>query len=335
MALTPADAAVEPVRPELANGECKGTMRAFRLAESGQPTARIQQDVPRPVPGRGELLIRVYAAGFLATELSWYPTWHTKTGEARVGAVPGHEFSGVVAAAGPEVGCLEVGQHVFGMNDWYSDGAMADYCVAPFFAVIPKPPGLTHVEAASVPISALTAWQGLLDHGKLQKGDRVLIHGGAGGVGVFAIQVAHLHGAHVVTTASAQNREFLLTLGADQVIDYRVERFEECAGGIDLVFDTVGGETLDRSWSVLKPEGRLVTVVSTVAASTDPRVKSAFFIVEPNQKELAEITKLLVSGHLRPVMDSVIALSKVPEAYAGKLRRKGRGKLVIAVDGTN
>ena len=309
-------------------------MRAFRLEEYGQPAALIQQDVPRPVPGRGELLIRVCAAGFIAAELSWYPTTHTKTGAARVGAVPGHDFSGVVAAAGAEVGCLEIGQEVFGMNDWYSDGAMADYCVAPYFAVIPKPPSLTHVEAASVPISALTAWQGLFDHGKLQKGDRVLIHGGAGAVGVFAVQLARRNGAHVVTTASAQNREFLLSLGVEQVIDYRVERFEELAREIDLVFDTVGGETLDRSWSVLKPQGRLITVVSTVEASTDPRIKEAFFIVEPNQKELAEITKLLVSGQLRPVVDAVIPLSQVPEAYAGRVPRNGRGKLVVAVDGT-
>ena len=310
-------------------------MRAFRLAESGQPAALIQQDVPVPVPGRGDLLVRVYAAGFIAMELCWYPTSHTKTGALRVGAVPGHEFSGVVAAAGAEVGCLEVGQEVFGMNDWYTDGAMADYCVAPFFAVIPKPTSLTHVEAASIPISALTAWQGLFDHGKLQKGERVLIQGGAGAVGVFAVQLARLRGAHVLTTASAQNREFVLSMGADQVIDYSVERFEECAREIDLVFDTVGGETLDRSWSVLKPQGRLITVASTVEASTDPRIKKAFFIVEPNQKELAEITKLLVSGQLRPVVDAVIPLSQLPEAFAGKVPRDGRGKMVVAVDGAS
>jgi len=334
MAGTQADSTAE-IAVLTAAAESKANMRAFRLAESGQPVAAIREDIPRPVPGRGELLIRVCAAGFIAAELSWYPTLHTKTGAPRTGAVPGHEFSGVVAAAGPEVGCLEAGLEVFGMNDWYSDGAIADYCVAPYFAVIPKPPSLTHIDAASVPISGLTAWQGLFDHGRLQRGERVLIHGGAGAVGLFAVQLAKVHGARVIATASAENRDFVLSLGADQVIDYRTERFEESAREIDLVFDTVGGETLDRSWSVLKTEGRLVTVASNTEESSDPRSKKAFFIMEPNQKELAEITKLLVSGQLHTVVDAVIPLSQAPDAYAGKVVRKGRGKLVIAIGDSN
>jgi NADPH:quinone reductase-like Zn-dependent oxidoreductase len=155
----------------------------------------MQQDASVPRPGRAELLIQVCAAGVILTELSWYPTSHRKTGEARVGAVPGHEFSGVVAAVGEQVGSLEIGQDVYGMNDWYSDGAIAEYCIAPFFAIAPKPHSLTHAEAASVPISALTAWQGLFERAKLQPGERVLVHGGAGAVGIFVIQLAKLHGA--------------------------------------------------------------------------------------------------------------------------------------------
>ena len=305
-------------------------MRIVRLADSIQP-ALIQDQAPQPSPGRGELLIRVYAAGITLTELAWYPTSHRKTGDPRTAAVPAHEFSGIVEAVGEDVGSLEVGHEVFGMNDWYSDGAMAEFCLAPFFAVAPKPRRLTHVEAASTPIGALTAWQGLFDHARLQSGESVLIHGGAGAVGVFAIQLARIHGAHVIATASARNRDFVKSLGADQVIDYRESRFEESVKGIDVVFDTVGGETLERSWSVLKPHGRMVTVVSTAAESTDERVKQAFFIVEPNQKQLVEIASLLDAGKLRPVVDSVVPLSRAPEALAGRLPRRGRGKLVVEI----
>ena len=179
-------------------------MRSVALDAHDQ-TPVVKTDAVQPQPRRGELLIRVCAAGVIPTELSWYPTSHGQTGEARIGAVLGHEFSGVVAAVGEDVGSLEIGCDVFGMNDWFSDGAMADYCLAPFFAVADKPRRLSYVEAASVPISALTAWQGLFDRARLQPGERILVHGGAGAVGIFAIQLARLHGAHVIATASAPN----------------------------------------------------------------------------------------------------------------------------------
>jgi len=148
--------------------------------------------------------------------------------------VPGHEFSGVVVDAG--------GLEVFGMDDWYSDGAMAEYCIAPVNAVAPKPRHLTHAEAASVPIGALTAWQGLFDRAKLRPGESVLVHGGAGSVGIFAVQLAALHGARVIATSSARNRDFVLSLGAHEVIDYHAGRFEDRANELDIVFDTVGGD---------------------------------------------------------------------------------------------
>ncbi len=306
-------------------------MRAVRVADAAETPSLIQDDVSRPQPGQGEVLVQVRAAGVTLTELSWYPTSHTELGGIRMWAVPAHEFSGVVTAVGEDVGSLEIGREVYGMNGWYSDGAMAEYCSAPFYAVAPKPLRLTYVEAASVPISALTAWQGLFDHAQLQPGESVLVHGGAGAVGSFAIQLARIHGAHVVATASARNRDFVLSLGAEQVIDYQKSRFEECIEGVDVVFDTVGGETVERSWSVLRPRGRMVTVASTAEGSTDERVKQAFFIVEPNQKQLYEIAGLLDTAILRPVVDSVIPLSQVPALFAGKVARQGRGKLVIAI----
>ena len=306
-------------------------MKTIRVADPSTGRGLVEADAPQPRPGRGELLIRVIAAGVTPTELLWYPTTHSATGEQRRGAVPGHEFSGVVAEVGEEVGSLEIGHEVFGMNDWFSDGAMAEYCVAQYSATALKPHRLTHVEAASVPIGALTAWQGLFDHARLQAGERVLVHGGAGAVGVFVVQLARLHGAHVIATASERNADFVSGLGAEQVIDYRASRFEGYVGTVDVVFDTIGGETLERSWAVLKPRGRMVTIAAGGEETQDSRVKQAFFIVEPSQKQLSLIGELLAAERLRPVPDTVVRLPEAPRAYAGRVERSGRGRVVVAV----
>src|ERR671936_420474 len=267
-------------------------MRRMLLSDSAQAPVLIEENVPQPQPQRGELLVRVYAAGVTPTELLWYPTTHSKNGERRSRAIPGHEFSGVIAAVGGETVGFEIGQEVYGMNDWFAEGAMAEYCVTQPSSVAHKPPRLTHVEAASVPIGALTAWQGLFDRARLQAGEHVLVHGGAGAIGIFAIQLARFRGAHVVSTASAQNLAFVSGLGAEQVIDYRATRFDEKLSEIDVVFDTVGGETLQRSWSVLKPGGRMITIAAESEATADDRVKQAFFIVEPNHEQLTQIGNL-------------------------------------------
>jgi len=307
-------------------------MNVVRVDISQQPPAVALADVARPQPGSGELLIRVCAAGLTMTELSWCPTLHTKTGAVREGAIPGHEFSGVIEALGIEgddhTGLFQVGSQVYGMNDWYSDGAMAEYCVAPMGDVAAKPRNLSHEEAASVPIAALTAWQALFDHAGLKPGEWVLVHGGAGSVGGFAIQLARLRGARVATTVSRKNIEYVRALGAERVIDYHASRFEESAKDMDVVFDTVGGETLKRSWNVLKANGRIVTVASEASAD-DPRAQKAFFIVEPLQKQLVEIGGMLEAGKLRTTVDTVVPLSQAPAAYAGKVPRQGRGKLVV------
>ena len=306
-------------------------MTAMHLADSDGPAELVEEHVPQPKPGRGELLIRVYAAGVTPTELLWYPTSHTKTGEKRSRAVPGHEFSGVIAALGQDVTGLDTGQEVYGMNDWFSDGAMAEYCVTQPSFVAPKPRRLTHVEAASVPIGALTAWQGLFERARLQAGERVLVHGAAGAVGIYALQLACYRGAHVTATASARNSEFVSQLGAEQVIDYRAVRFEESVRDMDVVFDTVGGETLRRSWGVLTPRGRMITIAAAEEAPTDDRVKQAFFIVEPNREQLARIGNLLDEGHLQPVVDAVLPLSHASTAYTGQVgQRQGRGKMVVS-----
>ena len=287
---------------------------------------------PQPQPGEGEVLIRVRAAGVTPTELLWYPTTHTKEGSVRTRAVPGHEFSGIVAAPSKDVKDFNVGDEVYGMNDWFAEGATAEFCLTQPQNIALKPKSLSHELAATVPISALTAWQGLLDRAKMQSGERVLIHGAAGTVGLFAVQLARLHGAYVIATASAHNAEFVKQLGADEVIDYTTSRFEDQVGKIDAVFDAVGGETLNRSWAVLKPTGRMVTIAADSEGTTDQRVKDAFFIVEPNQKQLLEIAKMLDAGTLKAFVSAIVPLAEASAAYSRTVRDKhGYGKVVIAV----
>ena len=307
-------------------------MKAMVFNDSGDGLALVERTLPIPAPGPGEVRIRVCAAGVTPTEAQWYPTTHTRTGAPRERAVPGHEFSGVVAAIGDAVTSLRVGEEVFGMNDWFSDGATAEYCLTQPCWITAKPGGLSHAEAASVPIGALTAWQGLFDRARLQAGERVLIHGGSGAVGVFAIQLARRAGAIVFTTASARNADFLMRLGAEQVIDYHSERFEERVGKVDVVFDGVGGETLRRSWSVLAAAGRLVTIAAAGAGTADERAKAAFFIVEAKQLQLIDIARLLERGELKTWVDGALPLAEASAAYfdgAGRLR--GRGKAVITL----
>jgi NADPH:quinone reductase-like Zn-dependent oxidoreductase len=282
---------------------------------------------PLPEPQSGELLIQVSAAGATPTEKLWYTTTHKADGTARVNAIPGHEFSGTVANAGAGVTGFRVGDSVFGLNDWFAEGATAEFCIAKPSALSLKPKSMSDAEAAAAPISVLTAYQGLHLHAKLQKEDRLLIHGGAGAVGLCAVQLAKRAGAYVVATASKANVDLLKQLGANEAIDYRERRFEE-AGRFDVIFDTVGGATLDRSWSVLKDGGRLVTIAADSESNSDPRVKNAFFIVEQNGAQLAELAKLLGSGELISFVKAELQMEEADRAYNGPV--VGRpGKIVI------
>jgi NADPH:quinone reductase-like Zn-dependent oxidoreductase len=308
-------------------------MKAMQVIESGEGATLSGAEVARPTPGRGQILIRVCAAGVTTTELSWDPTIHRKTGEKRINAIPGHEFSGVIAGIGDGADGFAIGQEVYGMNDWYEEGATAEYCLTKPSSVASKPASLSHELAATVPIGALTAWQGLLDRAKLQPDERVLVHGGAGGVGVFAVQLAHIHGAHVIATASSHSVNLVKELGADEIIDYKTDRFEQVIDPVDVVFDTVGGTIRERSWTVLKPGGRMVTIVGDGGA--DPRAKDAFFIVEPNHFQLVEVAKMLDAGSLRTFVNAAVPLSDAATAYAGKVQQKrGYGKVVVVL-GTN
>ncbi|MDB5388918.1 MAG: Alcohol dehydrogenase zinc-binding domain protein [Planctomycetaceae bacterium] len=293
----------------------------------------IQEHAIVPIPGPGELLIQIHAAGITPTELLWYPSTHTQSGENRRNAIPGHEFSGVVVAVGSDAGPdFSVGQAVFGMNDWFASGATAEFCCTRMSSVAPKLARLTHAAAATVPIGALTAWQGLFDRVQLQPGERVLIHGGSGAIGVLAIQLAVWRGAQVWTTASARHQDLLIRLGAQRVIDYRTERFEDIVKEVDVVFDGVGGATLQRSWNVFGTAGRLVTVATSSEATEDERTKQAFFIVEPSGTQLCEIASLFDSGILQPVVNAVVPFDQAALAYLNQsMPKHGCGKTVISL----
>ena len=309
-------------------------MKAVRIHGRGGPDHLVYEDAPQPHPGPGEVLVRAYAAGIIATELNWDETYQTTAGSPRALPIPGRDLSGVVEEVGPGATTLVKGSEVYALLGYGRDGAQADYTIALPNELVPKPSTLDHVQAAAVPLSALTAWQALFDHAHLAAGQTVLIHGGAGGVGVFAVQLAHWAGAQVIATTSARNRDFLRDLGANESIDYATTRFEAVAQGIDLVFDLVGGDTLQRSWQVIKPGGMLVSVVSPpppAAVAKEHDVRFAWFVVEPNREQLLQIGALIEAGQLHPVIDTVFPLAEARQAYEQAAQGHTRGKIVLRV----
>ncbi len=309
-------------------------MKAIRIHGRGGPEALVYEDAPQPHPGPGEVLVRVHATAVIAGELTWGVTYQTATGSLNPLPVPGRDLSGVVEEVGPGVTTLVKGSQVFGMLGYRRDGAGAEYAIALPGELAPEPGTLDHVQAASVPLSALTAWQAFFDQAHLAAGQTILIHGGAGGVGVFAVQLAHWAGAKVIATASRRNHDLLRDLGADEVIDYTTMPFEEAARGVDLVLDTVGGDTLQRSPEVIRPGGMLISIVDdqppdTITKEND--VRFAYFVVEPDREELIQIGTLIDSGNLRPIVDTVYPLAQARQAYEQAEKGHTRGKIVLRV----
>jgi NADPH:quinone reductase-like Zn-dependent oxidoreductase len=280
-------------------------------------------------------MLRVHASGVSPGELDWPTTWLQHDDTPRVPPiVPGHEVAGVVHALGPGVEDLAVGDEVFGYFDVRRDGADAEFVAVPADELARKPATLTLVEASAVPLSALTAWQALFDHGGLEPGGRVLVHGGAGGVGTFAVQFARWRGAHVIATSSERDGDRVRELGADEVIDYRATRFEEVVADLDLVVDTVGGDTWERSWDVLRPGGRLVSIAVPRPPEREPSEgrEAIWFVVRPDARQLTEIGVLIDAGHVRPIVSDVVPLARGAEVYGPGGRRPGPGKVVLLVD---
>ena len=309
-------------------------MKAIRIHGRGGPDHLVYEDVPPPHPDPGEVLVRVYAAGVIATELQWDETYQTNAGSPRALPIPGPDLSGVVEEIGSGITTLARGDEVYAMLGYGRDGAEAEFTIALPSELAPKPRTLDHVQAAAVPLTALTAWQALFVHARLAAGQTILIHGAAGGVGVFAVQLARWVGAHVIATASARNRDFLHELGANEIIDHTTTRFEEAVHGVDFVFDTVGGDTLQRSWQVVKPGGVLLSIVSPRPSFAEAKgydVRPVWFIVQPNREQLVKIGALIDEGKVRPIIDTVLPLAQARQAYEQGAKGHTQGKIVLRV----
>ena len=312
-----------------------GTMKAARLHVRGGPEQIVYESAPVPAPAVGEVLVRVCATGITPSELLWRETYSNPDGSERLPTIPGHEVSGVINSLGSDIEGLREGDPVYGLVDFPKDGAAAEYLAVRAANLAPKPACIDHGSAAAVPLSALTAWQALFDHAKLNSGQRVLIHGAAGGVGTFAVQLARSRGVRVIATASGHNVDFLRQLGADEVIDYTAAPFETCVSGLDAVLDTIGGETLQRSFGILKKGGALVSIVEPVSneESTKHGVRGIFFIVEPKRDQLAALARLIDEDLVEPVVEEMLPLSDARHAFELGATGHTRGKIVLCVDG--
>jgi len=307
-------------------------MKAVRMHSQGGPKQLVYEDVEKPVLDPGDALVRVIASSITKDELSWTPTYQTKDGQPRLPTIPGHEFAGIVEAAADDARGVKAGDEVYGLCSFWRNGSAAEYVAVAASDLAPKPKSLNFEEAATVPLAGLTAWQALFDHGKLEPKQRVLVHGGAGGVGTYTVQLAHWKGAYVIATASQRHQEFLRSIGADEVIDYEEQRFEETVKDIDLVIDTVGGDVFERSRKVLKPTGMLITVVETLPpGDAAVRPREMFFIVEPSRQELNELAKLIDAGQLKTVVAEVFPLEDASDAFEKGLAGHVRGKIVLRI----
>jgi NADPH:quinone reductase-like Zn-dependent oxidoreductase len=315
--------------PALESGR---TMEALRARGRSGPENLVCERVLPPSPGIGDVLLKVRAASFTPTELKWPSTWADRAGKARPAPIPAHEVSGVVAALGYGTTAFAVGDEVYGLTDWYRDGAAADYVAVEARNLAPKPRSLDHTHAAAVPLAALTAWQALFEHGSLSAGQSVLIHGAGGGVGVFAVQLAHSAGAHVVATGRPWAEDLVRELGADEFVDTERQRFEEVvAGEVDVVLDVIGGEIRRRSWALVKSGGVLVSVVPPPEEVRHPGARGVFFIVEPDRAALSELARRIDAGELRPIVGEVFPLERGREAFEAKRRSGVPGKVVLQV----
>jgi NADPH:quinone reductase-like Zn-dependent oxidoreductase len=308
-------------------------MKAVRLHALGSYEELVYEDAPKPAPQEGEVLVRIHATGVTPTELSWSTNWQTASGRARqLPLIPGHDLSGVIEAVGAAVNEVAAGTAVFGLTDFTRDGAEAEYAIALPSELAPMPRSLDHVQAAVVPLAALTAWQALFDCAALASGQRVLVHGAASAIGSFAVQLARWAGARVIGTTSTCNLGYVRELGADEAIDYTT-RFEDVEQDLDVVLDAVGGKTLERSWRMLRRDGVLVSVADTPAPeqALARGVRAVSFIVAPNHAQLARIGELIDRGQLRPVVEQVMPLSAARQAYDLAERGYRRGKIVLQV----
>jgi NADPH:quinone reductase-like Zn-dependent oxidoreductase len=317
--------------PELRAGGTKpGRMKAMRIHAFGGPEVMRLEDLPVPQPGRDEILVRAHAASVNPVDYKTRQGKFAAVGRDKLPVTLGRDVSGTVESCGPGVQRFRPGDAVYALLG-PDRGAFAEFVILKAAEAAAKPERLSFGEAAAVPLAALTAWQGLFDHGRLAAGQRVLIHGGAGGVGHFAVQFAKARGATVLTTVSGADLDFARQLGADQAIDYRAQRFETIARDIDLVFDLVGGDTQERSWAVLKPGGILVSTLGQPPQekARQRRAAGIGYMAQPSAQQLAEIGKLIDSGKVRPVIAATFPLVAAPQAEQRQEQGHVHGKIVL------
>ncbi len=308
-------------------------MKAVRMQEYGGPDVLVYEDASRPEPAAGEVLVRVHAAGVNPVDWKIREGFGREWFGHRMPLVPGCDLAGVVESVGAEVKGFKPGDAVYGYVNLKRCGAYAEFALATEGEVTHKPKALDFLRAAAVPVGALTSWQGLFDIARLTAGQRVLIHGAAGGVGSMAVQLAKAKGAFVAGTASSRNAQFLRELGVDQVIDYQAARFEEAVRDLDVVFDTIGGDTQERSFRVLKKGGVLVSTVSEPSEATARAhgVTAAMVMVQPSAAQLAEITLLIEAGKVKPFVETVLPLAEARRAQELSQSGHTRGKIVLQV----
>jgi NADPH:quinone reductase-like Zn-dependent oxidoreductase len=303
-------------------------MKAIVVTDEAAGTAGMTlAERPEPVAAINDVVVQVHASGFVPTELEWPSTWVDRAGRDRTPSVPGHELAGVVTSLGYGTTGLSVGQRVFGLADWHRDGTLAQYVAMEARNLAGLPGDVDFAAAASLPISGLTAWQGLFDHGRLRAGQRVLAHGAAGAVGTMVIQLAREFGAYVIGTGRAADRQKVLEFGAQEFVDLDGGELDE-VGGVDLVFDVIGGDVQKRSARLVRPGGTLVSVVGPVEAQPANGL-AIDFVVEADRAQLGEIVRRVQDGRLRTNIGTVATLDDAVSTFNSTDRH--RGKTIISV----
>ncbi len=317
--------------PHFVFAEDKPLMKAIVAHEYGAPDVLKVEEVPRPEPNEDEALVRVIASSVNPADPLTLSGKYAREFGTHLPLIPGYDIAGIVEKTGANVTKLKVGDAVYGYPNF--GGGWADYVTVKEFEVAAKPKSLNFVESAAVPMGALTAWQALVDVAKLQPGQTVLIHGGSGGVGSFAIQIAKARGARVIATASTTNQDLLKQLGADMAVDYTKTKFEDVAKDVDAVLDPIGKETLARSYNVIKKGG----IVMSLVARPDPAelekhgIRGAGISVHPDAEDLAEIAQLIDAGKIKPIVTQVLPLNEAIAAQQQAATHHTRGKVVIRI----
>ena len=314
-----------------AHADEKPMMKAVVAHEYGAPDVLKFESVPRPEPNQDEALVRVIASSVNPADPLTLSGKYAKEFGTHLPLIPGYDIAGIVAKTGANVTQLKVGDAVYGYPTF--GGGWAQYVTVKEWEVAAKPKSLNFVEAAAVPMGALTAWQALVDVAKLQPGQTILIHGGSGGVGAFAVQIAKARGAHIIATASTANQDLLKQLGADVAVDYTKTKFEDVAKDVDAVLDPVGKETLARSYDVVKKGGVVMCLVALPDRAELQKcgIRGAAISVHPDAKDLAEIAHLIDAGKIKPIVTQVLPMSEAIAAQQQAATHHTRGKVVLRI----